>query len=58
MGLNGGCDGFEVCWRGGGSAGLSGVFVERVWWAGGGAFGGSAALGASLAEKLVFDGDL
>lgn len=58
MGSCGGYGGSEVCWSGGGSAGLSGVSGEKVWWAGGDGFGGSAALGVSPAVKLGFDDDL
>lgn len=58
MGSCGGCGGSEVCWSDGGSAGLSGVSGERVWWVGGDGFGGSAALGVSPAVTLGFDDDL
>ncbi len=55
MGSYGGYGGSEVCWSDGGSAGLSGVFGERVSWAGGDVFGGSVALGVFLAVTLDDD---
>lgn len=58
MGSCGGCGGSEVCWSGGGSAGWSGVFGEKVWWAVDDGFGGSAVLGVSLVVTLGSDGDL